>query len=392
MTLKTLAFCFLYLSDIVQGVCVVESHRCNFPFSSGSESQHYSCQPSNSSGHYCHSQVGNRHVYGLCNGGCYEDEEKVFPIQFEVEDAMAFFCKTAASPCQFPFVWNGVTYTSCTSEGSEFPWCAVEVGQDRELVGNRWGSCDMSTCSSSQDVVPDPRQARAVFSDQVTGVVALVQQSPFNPLQIEGRMEGLPSGQYRLRVARNRCDEEKEEDVEEENDDLIESDGNMTMIRFEKWGLSLFEGEENIMGGSLLVEEDCFLGEGSLDCSQVERVACADIVQAEALSMTMIIVIVLVIFIVIILILVVILVICCRRRTLHPSKDKSHHPDLASIDSIDDPYLENRRSKSPLYDELSIPFIDASLPPTPKTGRTSNPLDILLGKSTGSRTSLRETA
>ena len=75
-------------------------------------------------------------------------------------------------------------------------------------------------------------------------------------------------------------------------------------------------------------------------------------------------------------------------RTLHPSMSKSHHPDLASIDSIDDPFLESRRSKSPLYDELSIPFIDASLPPTPKTGRTSNPLDILLGKSIGSRTSL----
>ena len=58
------------------------------------------------------------------------------------------------------------------------------------------------------------------------------------------------------------------------------------------------------------------------------------------------------------------------------------------MDSIDDPYLESRRSKSPLYDELSIPFIDASLPPTPKIGRSSNPLDILLGKHTESRTSL----
>lgn len=391
MTVITLGLCFLYLLESVQGSCVVESHRCNFPFSSGSVSQHYSCQPSNSSGHYCHSQVGTRHVYGLCNGGCYEDEEKVFPIQFEVEDAMAFFCKTAASPCQFPFVWNGVTYTSCTNEGSEFPWCAVEVGQDRELVGNRWGSCDMSTCLAANDMAADPRQARAVFSDQITGVVVLIQQSAFNPLQLEGRMEGLSSGQFRLKVSRRGCDEEKEEVMEEQNYDLIESDGNITMIKFEKWGLSLFDEEENIMGGSLILKEECFLGEGNLDCSHVETVACANIVEAEALSMTMIIVIVLVIFIVIILILVVILIICCVRRTLHPSKSKSHHPDLASIDSIDDPFLESRRSKSPLYDELSIPFIDASLPPTPKTGRTSNPLDILLGKSIGSRTSLSET-
>ena len=32
-----------------------------------------------------------------------------------------------------------------------------------------------------------------------------------------------------------------------------------------------------------------------------------------------------------------------------------------------------------MYDELSLPFIDASLPPTPKVGRIVNGLDILLG-------------
>ena len=51
-------------------------------------------------------------------------------------------------------------------------------------------------------------------------------------------------------------------------------------------------------------------------------------------------------------------------------------------------FKAGRRQRSPLYDELSIPFIDASLPPTPKVGRSSNPLVILLGKIDGSRTSL----
>ena len=46
-----------------------------------------------------------------------------------------------------------------------------------------------------------------------------------------------------------------------------------------------------------------------------------------------------------------------------------------SVDLLDPP-----RSKSPLFDELSIPFIDASLPPTPKTGRSQNALEILLGR------------
>ena len=80
--------------------CLVESHRCSFPFNSGSpESNHYSCQPSNrtdgSTEHFCYSQVtqtlnlisyshsnylylspqiGNRHVYGVCSSECYQTD------------------------------------------------------------------------------------------------------------------------------------------------------------------------------------------------------------------------------------------------------------------------------------------------------------------------------
>ena len=57
------------------------------------------------------------------------------------------------------------------------------------------------------------------------------------------------------------------------------------------------------------------------------------------------------------------------------------------LDSLDDPFQLDGRSKSPMYDELSLPFIDASLPPTPRIGRTVNGLDILLGNNTGSTNS-----
>ena len=120
----------------------------------------------------------------------------VTPILFEEEDAMAFFCKTAASPCQFPFVWNGTTYTSCTRDGIEFDWCALEVDSERVVVDRRWGSCDMSTCTLVKDLVDDlthgQREARAVFEDDVTGVVLLTQRSSNGPLKIEGRLEGGP--------------------------------------------------------------------------------------------------------------------------------------------------------------------------------------------------------
>jgi len=261
------------------------------------------------------------------------------------------------------------------------------------VVGTKWGSCDMSTCADQ--VEPDIREARAVFNDGVTGVMVLTQESTMNPLKIEGRLEGVPSGQYRLRVIKGGCDEVGEEEVDGSDDDLIESDGEVATVSLEKWGVSLFEDDENIVGSGLAVEEECIVGEDSMDCSQVKRITCASIVEGRGddLNITMIIIIALVVCIVIILILVGILVICCLRRGLPPSKPVTHHPDLASIDSIDDPHQDIRRSKSPLYDELSIPFIDASLPPTPKIGRTSNPLDILLGKNIlgGSRTSLSDT-
>ena len=228
---------------------------------------------------------------------------------------MAFFCKTAASPCQFPFVWNGTTYTSCTSDGSEFAWCALEVDSERGVVGRKWGSCDLATCTTDH-VEPAQREARAVFKDEVTGVMLLTQGSSMNPLKIEGRLEGVPSGQFRLRVRKGGCEEVREEGMEDVDDDLIESDGDVTIVSVEKWGVSLYDGEENILGYSLSVEEECILGEESMDCSQARVITCASIIEgsADGFSITMIIIIALVVCIVIILILVGILVICCLRR------------------------------------------------------------------------------
>ena len=86
------------------GECVVESHRCSFPFSGSSPGQeHYSCQAAeggggNQSQHYCRAQVGDRHVSGACNTQCY-DLDGVTPAVFEEEDPSAIFCKTEASPC-----------------------------------------------------------------------------------------------------------------------------------------------------------------------------------------------------------------------------------------------------------------------------------------------------
>jgi len=48
------------------------------------------------------------------------------------------------SSCVFPFTYNGVTYDSCTSVGSDKPWCSY----DKVYAGN-WGYCqeDDQYCS-----------------------------------------------------------------------------------------------------------------------------------------------------------------------------------------------------------------------------------------------------
>merc|ERR1719510_2369008 len=94
--------------------------------------------------------------------------------------------------------------------------------------------------------------------------------------------------------------------------------------------------------------------------------------------MEIIIIIVVAIIIFLIIVICIPLLCCwCRRRKARkqiPAADED-------LDSLDDPFLIGDRSKSPMYDELSLPFIDASLPPTPKVGRIVNGLDILLGHS-----------
>merc|ERR1719492_659032 len=103
------------------------------------------------------------------------------------------------------------------------------------------------------------------------------------------------------------------------------------------------------------------------------------------MNVELILMITLIVFSVLLLILFIVLVISCYRRFCLRKKQNICQENLGSNDDI---YRDLRKSKTPLYDELSIPFIDASLPPTPKIGRSSNPLDILLGKIEGSKTSL----
>ena len=64
----------------------------------------------------------------------------------------------------------------------------------------------------------------------------------------------------------------------------------------------------------------------------------------------------------------------CRRLRSGPVPPSEEGGEGSLEDSMD-------RGKSPMFDELSLPFIDQSLPPTPKVGRIVNGLDLLLGNA-----------
>jgi len=381
--------------SFVKGQCSVESNRCDFPFPE-EDTTHSSCQKDNliidgtSNDHYCYSQVDNSSVFGICDGQCFDDDDGT-PIEFETDDTMAIFCKTKPSPCQFPFVWQGVSYNSCTSEGREFLWCATSVNPTtREMVDNRWGKCDMETCDTpSPDV---PMAAKVVFSkDDVTGIVHLSQLSTLSPLSVEGLVEGLPLGQYSLKFRQVKC-EIDDDGISKVSEDLVEISEKDTSgtIKLKKWGVTLYNDTNNeiVSAGSLLLTEDCpSIGEVVEKCPEI---VCGDIVMVDAednddngLDLVIIIVIVLVAVLLLLIVIGVIICCCCKRK----KPDEVETASLPDHDSIDEPWEGPDRSKSPLFDELSIPFIDISLPPTPKAGRNANAFEILLGRKMGSSSS-----
>jgi len=285
----------------------------------------------------------------------------------------------------------GVEYRECTRDGSEFAWCALEVDSEGVMVGNRYGKCDMTTCAvMDEEDAPKHKEARAVFDGRVEGLILFSQESNMDPVKINGKLGGLESEEYTLKMSSETCDNVGS-GVDIGGDDIIDTLDNTSYISLEKWGVSLYGGSDNIISGSVRLEETA-CAEQSEDCVVARTVACANVQEGngKTLNLTLILIISVVIFSIVLIILTVILVYCCVKRFCPRRKQPEETDSMASIDDI---LRDHKRHRSPLYDELSIPFIDASLPPTPKTARSANPLELLLGrKIEGSRTSLNDTS
>ena len=233
------------------------------------------------------------------------------PIEFEEDDPMAFFCKTAESACQFPFSWRGVEYSSCTMEESEFYWCALEVDEEGEMVAERWGRCDLTKCDVRRQ--QEEQKARAVFSERLEGLILFSQNSSTAPVSVEGKLTGLEDGEYSVKIFSAPCHSSGPE-LGSGNNFLVKD--NVSLISLQAWDVSLYpDSQQNFVGGSVRLEEAC-IPLITENCDVVKTVACADVQQGKGtnIDVNLILMITLIVFSILLFILFVILVISCYRR------------------------------------------------------------------------------
>ena len=242
---------------------------------------------------------------------------------------MSLFCSTAASPCQFPFTWNGTEYRSCTKDGvdGQYAWCALQVDAEGVLVedrclepffdliispNRRWGACNMDTCAEQMDqFVFQPMEAIVEFTDSLTGVVKLHQKAPDNPVEVRGQLEGLPQGHFKLRASDKPCGETAES-KNELLSTMLGSDGSSaSYVGSEEWTLGLFpEGSGQrlaVSQGSVVIQEA-----GNPEAV----VSCANIV-SEGRSLfdnTSYLIIIIVAAALLLLLILAALICCCWRR------------------------------------------------------------------------------
>ena len=62
--------------------------------------------------------------------------------------------KVVGAPCVFPFTYNGVTYTDCTSVDDGQAWCSTATDDDGNHINNFWGYCGYNCLLSQQTTEP----------------------------------------------------------------------------------------------------------------------------------------------------------------------------------------------------------------------------------------------
>ena len=51
-------------------------------------------------------------------------------------------CTELGKSCVIPFHYGGINWTTCSSLDTDDPWCATEVDEDGQYIGDNWGICN----------------------------------------------------------------------------------------------------------------------------------------------------------------------------------------------------------------------------------------------------------
>merc|ERR1712194_434898 len=75
----------------------------------------------------------------LAEQAAKETAESAKNLSYLLEEAGKEACKTNSNkPCVFPFIYEGVTYDSCTNVDHDEPWCSTEVDSNGEHSMLNW--------------------------------------------------------------------------------------------------------------------------------------------------------------------------------------------------------------------------------------------------------------
>lgn len=359
------------------------------------------------------------------------------------DNSLAALCKTRPVACKFPFLdGNGDLHYNCTNtklkdelyedensaQNVDFLWCATETTEDNDMVF--WGKCDLeSSCFPEiKDPPPPPGppgppsvaivEINSYFGKyNITGTVKFEQSyetdEELPTLKVTGTLTGLPEGRHGFHVheigdTSDNCMaagshfnpdnvthggvNSQVRHVGDFGNIMAEEDG-VAKINFEVPNFPDMAGPKSIIDRTLVIHEDKDdLGENEDDGSKSTgnagaRLACGIIKKEndDGDPLIFIIIITLAVIAVILLILIMFLLIyCCKKQQPRVEDTDKDIPNGVS-------------KKQPLYDELSIPFIDASPTPTPKVGRSTERLSFFnrtpsIGRSRGSLSNEEATA
>lgn len=69
--------------------------------------------------------------------------------------------------CNFPFIFEGITYTDCTMVGKDSSWCAIATDSNDNYITGSWGYCLDKSLELAQDLRYSNEKT---CTDQVTHV------------------------------------------------------------------------------------------------------------------------------------------------------------------------------------------------------------------------------